>query len=536
MQNWSPKDEPLTGVGGDEWRMLYEAARNYSISVAYQDKPFPNVEAGALCVYCMQPLSSEAKERLARFQSFMEQAAKRNMDSATAALKTSLKNLSDIDPDIGVTNSHKDALDEIRARDKACADNIEEYVQVALVAYSIMQSAALQRTDVSLPSIQVRPAEAIDRIAQDMEAEALRLEKVAEPSGLASLKSEKEELVARKGLNGLKSQLIQRLADLKRIAAYELCIREMDTTQITKKGRQIISAALTREFENLINKELRAFGTHIRLRLQPKGSAGETIHKLVLDGCVLPQRARVTEILSEGEQRIVSIASFLAELKACGRGNPIVFDDPVSSLDHNWRERVAKRLTEESGHRQVIVFTHDITFAAWLMQAAQDGKTLMTMRCIQRIGEKPGNASEEIPWKAAGVRESINALEQEWRRISKAWKSLEQNKYEGCARVLYSRMRATWEKVIEEVAFVGSVHRFESHIRVNPELLKVTVVDSADWKILLSAHKKCCDITEAHDNIGSCNAPVPNPDEIGADLETLQGWIKRIREKQKTLN
>ena len=40
----------------------------------------------------------------------------------------------------------------------------------------------------------------------------------------------------------------------------------------------------------------------------------------------------------------------------------IVFDDPVLSLDHRWRKRVAKRLVEETKNRQVIVLTHDLVF------------------------------------------------------------------------------------------------------------------------------------------------------------------------------
>ena len=43
-------------------------------------------------------------------------------------------------------------------------------------------------------------------------------------------------------------------------------------------------------------------------------------------------------ILSEGEQRALSIACFFAESHVAGRKSAIIFDDPVTSLDH-------KRLT-----------------------------------------------------------------------------------------------------------------------------------------------------------------------------------------------
>jgi len=51
----------------------------------------------------------------------------------------------------------------------------------------------------------------------------------------------------------------------------------------------------------------------------------------------------------------------------------------------------------------------------------------------------------------------------------------------------------------------------------------------------LAAHKKCCDITEAHSNISATNAPVPEPDEIAQDLNVLKDWVRNIKAKQKDL-
>lgn len=68
------------------------------------------------------------------------------------------------------------------------------------------------------------------------------------------------------------------------------------------------------------------------------------------------------KILSEGEQRAVSIANFLTEVNMDANNRGIVLDDPVSSLDHRRRTRIAERLLEEACRRQVIVFTHEISF------------------------------------------------------------------------------------------------------------------------------------------------------------------------------
>ena len=112
--------EPLSGVGGNEWKLLYEAAQKYSTDVAYVGKEFPYVGDDSLCVLCMQHLSEEAKARFRRFKSSMEQAVRRQRDKATTELLVALKELCELDLD--VLSTHKDAFDEIQVRDRACAD------------------------------------------------------------------------------------------------------------------------------------------------------------------------------------------------------------------------------------------------------------------------------------------------------------------------------------------------------------------------------------------------------------------------------
>ena len=45
------------------------------------------------------------------------------------------------------------------------------------------------------------------------------------------------------------------------------------------------------------------------------------------------------------------LEAFFAEIGTIPGGNPIVIDDPVSSLDHRRRERVARRIAKEGAKR-----------------------------------------------------------------------------------------------------------------------------------------------------------------------------------------
>lgn len=69
---------------------------------------------------------------------------------------------------------------------------------------------------------------------------------------------------------------------------------------------------------------------------------------------------KLENILSEWEQKSIALAEFLTELQITGNKNPVIFDDPVNSLDDERLRIVAQRLFNFSNERQVIVFTHNV--------------------------------------------------------------------------------------------------------------------------------------------------------------------------------
>ena len=83
-------------------------------------------------------------------------------------------------------------------------------------------------------------------------------------------------------------------------------------------------------------------------------------------------------------------SAFLAELTTADSRSTIVFDDPVSSLDHMHREAVANRLAKEGQHRQIVVFTHDIAFLFLLDKACHEKGTHIASRSINRGAEFAG--------------------------------------------------------------------------------------------------------------------------------------------------
>jgi len=96
--------------------------------------------------------------------------------------------------------------------------------------------------------------------------------------------------------------------------------------------------------------------THIPLNLLDRGEGAQSVVEVALTA---QQRiANNSEVLSEGEQRALALACFLAELSEIGSDHGIIVDDPVSSLDHTRMQAVAERLAGEAANgRQVVLFT-----------------------------------------------------------------------------------------------------------------------------------------------------------------------------------
>ena len=186
--------------------------------------------------------------------------------------------------------------------------------------------------------------------------------------------------------------------NMKRKSALEQCRKELKTRPISDKSKELASSAVTNALRTALEREFDALGIDsVKLVLKERIEKGKVKYRLVLD---LPTTSKLSDILSEGEQRAIAIGSFLAELSLAGHSGGIVFDDPVSSLDHWRRRHVAARLVAESGHRQVVVFTHDTSFLGQLREEIERcvaSRTLSTRwsgRVVKQVsseGDCPGN-------------------------------------------------------------------------------------------------------------------------------------------------
>ena len=364
------------------------------------------------------------------------------------------------------------------------------------------------------------------RFAAQQLKECRTLVRAADEKKRQELANEHKELVARQHLEkSLKAvlSLVQRMKDK---AALEKCRPSLRTRPISDKSKEFASIAVTEELKKSLNREFKALGIgHIQTKLKERSVRGKMLHQLVLD---LPTAAKIDEILSEGEQRAIALGSFLAELALAKHSCGIVFDDPVSSLDH-WRRRdVARRLVAEAKIRQVIIFTHDTAFLGQLCDEIEAEGIPNAMMFLEWQGSSPGCVNEGLPWDHQGYKARINALEQAQSKLAKGWPPYPGEKESDQMRKQYDRLRATLERVIQDVVFNGVVRRYRDWIRVD-SLEEVVGFDRTEYEAIKKLHKRSCDIVPAHDPASAKAAPVPTATDLGNDIKALKAIVEAIK-------
>ena len=183
----------------------------------------------------------------------------------------------------------------------------------------------------------------------------------------------------------LKGILKQEVARLGYCSFLERARADCDTSRITRKGGEVAQLVVTARLRSGFAGNLNQLGfsappVEVKLGL---GTVGEHPYHLSL---IAREDVPASDVLSEGEKTCVGLAGFLAELETANNASGIVLDDPVSSLDHHYRLRVALKLIDAARQRQVVVLTHDIVFLLALTRYARSAGIALKEYSLRRGG------------------------------------------------------------------------------------------------------------------------------------------------------
>lgn len=315
-----------------------------------------------------------------------------------------------------------------------------------------------------------------------------------------------------------------RLKDLSGLQAVKTAA---DTSAITAKSSQLTRQYATKQILDRFTRETE------RLKLQKVtledlgGHKGQLNQRPGLLGAS-HRDATARSVLSEGEQTALGLAGFFTEAEFDDSRSAIVFDDPVTSLDHVRRDHVADRLAQLAKDRQVIVFTHDVAFVADLLKAAAHEDVALTEWCIERRGDQPGVCVPAFPWKAKDIAKRLGDLTTELQQIKKDRQKLSTSEYEEKVAAWAGRLSETWERSVVSEIVDQVFDRGKNEVRVMKFRIFALITDD-DRKDFDEGYGCTSKWSRRHDKALATNYVAPELDELQAELDRITAWCKRVK-------
>ncbi len=513
---------PLKGVGEEVWRRLWAAAEAYSRGSAYPDHEHPNVDEGAMCVLCQQELGPDAKSRMLGFTEFIQDKLQADAVAAETCANDLIKSLP-VTPDEQTWATMSQAI----GLDVAVGETLRVAVDARMTALKTASDVA----DVPSADWSVWHAAHAKRTA-NLELERDQLAGLIDVEGR---KASQERLVELRGTEWLAANVSGIKAEVKRLTVVErleAAIRLASTNALTTKNNEIASAELAQGFCDRFNAEMLKLGGKGLPVVMSHRSQGKGQFTFCAELLASKKDVHKREVLSEGEQRLIALAAFLADATGGDRSIPIVFDDPISSLDQRFEEAVAARISELSESRQVIVFTHRLSLMA-LLQAANEKRVEKgsKVRCkviaIGREGHQTGVPSSVDTFSLKpkpGLGQLISDIG--------AAKKLEPKFRQMALKDACSTFRILVERTVEFHLCANIVGRFRRDIQTKGQLKKLVAIGPADCVFIDALMSKY----SAFEHSQSDETPtfLPDPDEIITDATALREWIDDFDRRAKS--
>ena len=456
--------EALPGVGNAAWKVLWESARRFSESHAYVDQPFPVTGGDSRCVLCLQTLSESGGGVLSRLDRFVRDdiqvrrdevqrrhasllEARRSQQILGGAIDTNLRDLETSHPDeVEIVRALLSGYEAVRDGDAAARDAGPDAEGVIARLRGAAKESRSLAEDLERPDLIQRRLHGV-------------VEKRHEIGLLNAMKAARKDIVAEIARLGVR----RRLENLK---------QEANTGPITRKILELSEETITEVVRDRFTRETDRLGLERVTIAKTKARKGALLHQPKLVGA--RQVSELSDVFSEGERSALGLAAFFTEASLDDSESGIILDDPVTSLDHIRRERVAERLVDFADTRQVVVFTHDVAFVGYLKGAASRKDVAVAERSVSRsrAGDRlPGSCVDTHPWKAKDVRRRLGELRADLAKMAKRSDGYDDQEYDDAVAGWAGKMSETWERIFSQEV-VGQVLA-DGGLEVRPKMVGV---------------------------------------------------------------
>ena len=515
-------------AGTPLWRQLWESARVFAEAEAHSGEAFPQIDVDSLCVLCQRPIDAEAADRFARFEAFVADKLGKQIKTAEDHLQRALnfsgceylqlRRIVDINDYLA------------RAGEPGLAASIRRFLVQAAWRRRWITRAKVGTPIASAPPIFGAPIDPIATTVQSLRTKARALQGAATSPERQALKSRLNELGDREWLSVVKDDVLKAIKTNQEIERLKAFVPQTARAKITNESTRLAKLLVTDRLRDRFAAEVSALEiSRLRIELrQERSEAGQPRFKISF---IAKPSENVGVVLSEGEIRCLAIAAFLAELETASGHSGIVLDDPVSSLDHVFREKVAARLASEAKQRQIIVFTHDIPFLVELQQACRTAELTQQTRLVSRGGDTPGFCFDEAPPTHRPVGDAIEALRKNLANRRRVYDLGDMAQWGECVVGFGGVLRQLWERAVEDI-ISPVLTRWTKKVNTQG-FIQLTAITEDDHITMRKGFGQCS-IWE-HFQPAAGNTPPPSADAMMAEVERLAKWHAAIKGREDSL-
>ena len=497
------KNDDIEKLGTEEWQNFISAAKKYYDEINKHDR----------CPLCGHEISE--KDLIFKYWKYLESDAENNYNVAKEAICTSKKELSGLDLSFLVESSIQEQwlMENFRTETESVSAIFEMADSVRKKVFDSLENEKEIREKVVI----LNPD--ISGLITKVKEKQSGLNQVSINERIAECTRMENEYIDKTKVIDILSIIESYVKYLKWDALAGKC--KIKTRNITNKQKELFEKYVTDDYLRTFEEECRKLNANFDINIVSRGSSGRTLKKLQIKGKV------PGKVLSEGEQRAISIANFLTEVKMDDRNIGIVFDDPVCSLDHKRRSKIANRLVEEAKTRQVIIFTHEITFFMELKTEAERSGITFRQETIRKVCGEPGNISPVISWQGMNVKERTGKLKNDLQKIVAVFNSGNMDDYYYRAKEWCELLRESWERAVEEILFNDAIQRYNPCVQT--QRLKKAPFTRDSYIELERGMSECS--AWCHDQARAINVDVPSVDDLKLYIECFEKYCKTYKVK-----
>lgn len=506
------KSDYIDNIGSKEWKEFLNAAQDYYQTIKREID---------YCIFCKQDIRGIAL--IEKYWKYLKSDAEKNLTEKNKDIELIKNDFKGMDCTIFTRDSKIDEW--IRENKPELYNQLTDgETEFKKLRDEIIESLGYFEWNDRIGSYEVA-VKYIDVAIEHIKTEVMGINSEAIGDEIKELQYFENEYIDKLRAEKLLPDIEEFVVNSKWIKRAEKC--RFTTRSITAIQNKLFAKYVTGEYVRIFNEECKKLRAEFSAEIKQRGSRGTTLNKLTVKG------KRPLDILSEGEQRSIALANFLAETSIHNNNVCIVFDDPVSSLDYKRRDIIADRLIEEAHKKQVVILTHDLTFLLALQNKCEDQGMDYITTTIRKIQKTTGIIERSLPWIGLPVKNRISQLKQELQILESMHNSITPDTpgnlslYENMAKLWCEKLRETWERSIEEILFNNSVQRFNPAIQT--QRLKRAPFTTELYLEIETGMKKCSNWV--HDRASGLGEEIPVPKILREYLNDCEEFIKKNRAK-----